>query len=144
MAQPKSLALNNKELPGIPVMSSCPTNFANYCPPNSLTFSSDGSSPIVGPKNLSRIEKHGVDAQRHTAKGGLLSTNHSSGIRALGVWTSAWPELAHAEWRRSLAGLSLQVFGVRPCLIAFFSSSLLCWRGAAIRLASTICPDMAM
>jgi hypothetical protein len=31
---------------------------------------------------------------------------------------------------------------MRPPLIACFSSSLLCWRGAAIRLASTICPDM--
>ena len=33
---------------------------------------------------------------------------------------------------------------MRPPLIAFFSSSLLCWRGAAIRLASMICPDMAI
>src|SRR5215471_9612427 len=39
---------------------------------------------------------------------------------------------------RSLAGLAFQFGGIRPCLIAFFSSSVLRWRGAETRLASTI------
>jgi hypothetical protein len=45
---------------------------------------------------------------------------------------------ASRSFWRSLAGLSFQSSGMRPSLMAFFSSSLLRWRGAAI------CPDMAI
>src|ERR1700751_3278146 len=43
----------------------------------------------------------------------------------------------------SFAGLSFQPSGMRPCLIAFFSSPVLRCLGAATMAASMICPPMA-
>ena len=60
---------------------------------------------------------------------------------------AAWPFTVHRASRsfwRSFAGLSFHALGIRPSLIAFFSSCVLRCFGAAIKLASTICPDMAI
>ena len=50
---------------------------------------------------------------------------------------------ASVSFCAALAGSSGQIsVALLPALIAAFSSSLLCCRGAATKLASTICPDI--
>ena len=51
---------------------------------------------------------------------------------------------ASRSFCRSFAGLSCQCCGMRPALMSSFSSFVFRCFGAAIRLESTICPDIAM
>ncbi len=51
---------------------------------------------------------------------------------------------ASRSFCRNFAGLPCHSYGMRPALISSFSSFVFLCFGAAIRLESTISPDMAM
>ena len=80
---------------------------------------------------VSKCRDRQIDQRRRAFSLGLALVNFTVQRASRSFW-------------RSLAGLSFHWSGTRPSLIAFFSSSVLRWRGAATRLASTIWPDIAI
>src|SRR6516162_3019984 len=95
--------------------------------------------PRAGYRTARPIPPSRTSGLQHTADSGIARSTGGVEPSSRGLaLVNLTVQRASRSLCRSLAGLAFQFAGIRPSLIAFFSSSVLRCRGAATRLASTI------